>query len=642
MERLTAEVLVVGGGTGGVAAALQAARRGVRNVLVSELNWLGGMLTSAGVTAPDGLELLAFQTGLWGEFLRVLRLRQPQGLDHAWVSFFTYEPQIGASIFADWVAALPNLHWIKGQTPQAVQKQGNRITGVQFQDYQIEAQITLDATELGDLLALAELSYRWGWEWQSAWQEPSAPVHPNTMTRTYAVQAPTWVFVLEDFGNSEAPALPAPEFSTNCLFSQTWAGYGPESFLNYGRLPGNRFMINWPEQGNDYGLQAERLIGSDCDRQAFLQEAYAHAYCYACWLQQQLGRRYGLATDVFPPAVIQGNSGSNSGSNSGAKPALGGGAFAFHPYYRESRRLIGQSTVCEQDILPVAGGQTAALPCNTQGEVSAIAIGNYANDHHYPGFRLALQPKSIRWGGRWTGTPFALPYDCLVPAITEGLLVCEKNISVSHIANGATRLQPTVMGLGQAAGMAAALCVEQGCQPQDLAVRALQTALLQDPAAPLAVVPLFNLLPTDPDWQYWQNYYLDHPEQYPIDGYAPRSAPAPLTPQPISQPGPSTDSTCWSGVFQRLGVQDYRLENYGLQNYGLQNYGLQNYSSVESGTQANPSEEPVPLQLVTLHPGLERQLQQLQSGQKVLVWGRQNWAGHWLLVEAIQANPDLA
>ncbi|MFN9560991.1 MAG: FAD-dependent oxidoreductase, partial [Dolichospermum sp.] len=52
----TTDVLVVGGGTGGTVAAIQAARKGVKTILVSEFAWLGGMLTSAGVSAPDGNE----------------------------------------------------------------------------------------------------------------------------------------------------------------------------------------------------------------------------------------------------------------------------------------------------------------------------------------------------------------------------------------------------------------------------------------------------------------------------------------------------------------------------------------------------------------------------------------------------------
>src|SRR6476620_146387 len=103
MQILQTDVLVVGGGTGGTAAALQAARRGANTILVSEFSWLGGMLTSAGVSAPDGNELEAFQTGIWGAFLRALEHRQEGGLDNGWVSFFTYEPRVGADIFAAWV-----------------------------------------------------------------------------------------------------------------------------------------------------------------------------------------------------------------------------------------------------------------------------------------------------------------------------------------------------------------------------------------------------------------------------------------------------------------------------------------------------------------------------------------------------------
>ena len=166
---------MVGGGTGGTAAAIQAARGGAQVLLVSEWPWLGGMLTAAGVSAPDGNELAAFQTGLWGAFLRELERRQVDGLHNAWVSFFTYGPATGAAIFADWVAALPNLTWRWGHRPQEVLRSAGRITGVVFDQFSVEAQITLDGTELGDLLALGDVPHSWGWEPQAQWQEPSAP-----------------------------------------------------------------------------------------------------------------------------------------------------------------------------------------------------------------------------------------------------------------------------------------------------------------------------------------------------------------------------------------------------------------------------------------------------------------------------------
>ncbi|MEW6495340.1 MAG: FAD-dependent oxidoreductase, partial [Cyanobacteriota bacterium] len=301
IHELTTDVLVVGGGTGGTAAAIQAARRGVPTILVSEFPWLGGMLTSAGVAAPDGNELAAFQTGLWGAFLQELWHRQTGGLDNSWVSMFSYDPRIAAKLFADWVQVLPNLKWIVGQTPLKVLQQNNCITGVQFATVTVHAKITLDATELGDLLALADVPYRWGWELRSHFGEPSAPVSPNELTQRYPVQAPTWVVILKDFGTAEnAPEIPPPPNYTPEPFVGAWDGYGAQMFMNYGRLPGGLFMINWPIRGNDYGEGVRRLVESPEKRQQFLQEARWHTQGFAHFIQTQLGRRYGLAESVFP------------------------------------------------------------------------------------------------------------------------------------------------------------------------------------------------------------------------------------------------------------------------------------------------------------------------------------------------------
>ncbi len=593
MNQLSADVLVVGGGVGGTAAAIQAARAGASTILVSELPWLGGMLTAAGVAAPDGNELLAWQTGLWGAYLRSLQQRQPGGLDHGWVSFFTYDPKLGAEILAEWVAALPNLRWIAQQTPLAVLRQGNLITEVQFADFTVQAQIIIDGTELGDLLPLGNIPYRWGWEWRSQWSEPSAPLAETTLTQTYPVQVPTWVVVLQDFGTGAiSPEIPpAPTWNPE-LFTGAWAGYDPLQFLNYGRLPDDRLMINWPQRGNDYGEGIERLVGTPQQRSQFLQESLWHSQNFACYLQRQLGRRYGLADHVFP------------------EQALGGGAFALQPYYRESRRLVGLTTMIEQDLLPIPGAQVAKLPLNEQAEVTAIAIGNYANDHHYPSGDIPLQPKSIRWGGRWTGTPFTIPYSALVPAAVDGFLVCEKNISVSHIANGATRLQPLVMGIGQAAGMAAALCVKHHSQPRDLAVRVLQSALLSDPIAPAAIVPLFNLLPDHPDWLTWQHYYLDHPQDYPLDGTCADLAPSSLT----SLPADHSSGQTLIGTFARVGEQDYGF-------------------SLDRGHSGLDTINP--WQLVTLGPNVNQQLQACQNGQRLKLQGWVNPAGRWIRVHAL-------
>ncbi|MEB3830298.1 FAD-dependent oxidoreductase [Phormidium sp. CCY1219] len=599
MKELQADIVIVGGGTGGTAAAIQAARRGAKTIIVSEFPWLGGMLTSAGVSAPDGNELAAFQTGLWGAFLRELERRQIGGLDNGWVSFFTFEPRVGAEIFANWVKELPNLQWIARQVPVAVLREGDAIVGVRFPDFIVRAQVVLDGTELGDLLALGEVPFRWGWELQAEWNEPSAPCQPTEFTKTYPVQSPTWVVVMQDYGEGAvAPEIPAPPGDNPQQFVGAWEKYGPESFLNYCRLPGDRLTLNWPIAGNDYGEGVGRLVDSETARLQFLQEAQWHSQSFARFIQTEFGRRYGLAADMFPH--------SNS-------------AFALHPYFRESRRLQGVKTVTEWDILPVSGGRVARLSVNAEGICDAVAFGNYANDHHYPcndkfSTAFELEPKSIRWGGRWTGTPFTIPYGCLVPREVDGLLVCEKNISVSHIANGATRLQPVVMGIAQAAGMAAALCVERGCQPRDLPVPVLQAALLQDPVAPAAVVPLFNLTPDDPEWLEGQWEYLENPGAYPVTGDRPGSNRILPLPPRTKDSGPVTNDR-FGGSLRRQGDGEYAI---------ALSYPPEMASQVWT--------------LVTVQPTVNQQLEKAVEGDCLTLRGGLNRSGNWIRVDWMECQ----
>ena len=101
-------------------------------------------------------------------------------------------------------------------------------------------------------------------------------------------------------------------------------------------------------------------------------------------------------------------------------------SLALMPYWREGRRLRGRATVTEVDLLPVADGARRA-PLSAQ----SIAIGTYANDHHYPGDDWPLAPKSCRWGGRWTGTPFCIPFEALLSDTISNLLAAEKCFSVA-------------------------------------------------------------------------------------------------------------------------------------------------------------------------------------------------------------------
>ena len=574
MKRLQTKVLVVGGGTGGTAAALQCARNGVDTILVSEFVWLGGMLTAAGVAAPDGNELLPWQTGLWGAFLRELQKRQKEGLDHSWVSMFTFDPRLGAEIFAEWVKAEKHLTWISGQVPLEVKKQGDRLTGVRFEKYDIQADIIIDGTELGDILALGDVPHRWGWDWdpEIIKDEPSALEKPNKMSETYPVQSPTWVFYMQENG-----AKPPMGYSDYTKFKGAWKEGDLDLFMNYGGLPDGKFMLNWPIAGNDYGLDANRLL-DPATRKNFYQDAQAHSFAFADHIYRESDGKYGLATGIFPHD-------------------LGQGSFALMPYFRESRRIVGTETFTEDQLLP--DGDVALIPIDSDWHVTAIAIGNYPNDHHYPDFKFPLFPKSINWGGRVTGTPFTLPFSVLIPAETEGLIACEKNIAVSHMANGSTRLQPLVMNTGQAAGQAAALAIQDNCAPRDISVRELQEKLLTDDHAPAAIMPFYNLPLEHPEWLKWQRFYLDNPDQYPQTGVCPCSEfQSPLTPQAKE----------YSGTIEKVSDRLYYVQLDDNQSYS---------------------------RLITLNPEIHQWLNDLDSPQNINMFGRLNRAASWFVLEQI-------
>ncbi len=75
------------------------------------------------------------------------------------------------------------------------------------------------------------MPYRWGWELQSVWGEPSAPSSFNSLTETYPIQAPTWVVIMEDFEEVLAPEIPpAPNYDPT-LFVGAWENYGKEKFF---------------------------------------------------------------------------------------------------------------------------------------------------------------------------------------------------------------------------------------------------------------------------------------------------------------------------------------------------------------------------------------------------------------------------
>ncbi|MEK7547400.1 MAG: FAD-dependent oxidoreductase, partial [Patescibacteria group bacterium] len=123
----------------------------------------------------------------------------------------------------------------------------------------------------------------------------------------------------------------------------------------------------------------------------------------------------------------------------------------------------GEYRLTEDDIVKGGGGQ------RTDIFYDAIAIGDYPIDLHFCRYGIGDVFKPI--------APYQIPYRVTIPENIDGFMAADKNISVSHIVNGTTRLQPVTTSVGQAVGVAAAMASNKGIEPRNIDVRELQEKL---------------------------------------------------------------------------------------------------------------------------------------------------------------------
>lgn len=461
------DVLVLGPGTGGTAAAIQAARSGANTMLVNPLPWHGGMLTAAGVSATDGNHRMP--AGLWGEFRRAIYAHYggAEAVATGWVSNTHFEPHVGAAIFDSLLQATQSLEAYKQTTWTNIEatKDGWRVRILLPEgERTILARQLIDGTDLGDVAASVGADFDLGMDSREKTGEEIAPAQSNDI-----VQDLTYVAILKDYGAGNAPLLPKPPgydpAQYNCVCDQVCEdpeAIDCELMLNYARLPGNKYMINWPNNGNDYYVNAVPL--SPEDRAEAYEEAKLETLRFVYFLQQELGFTHlGLADDEFPTQDH----------------------LALYPYHREGRRVHGLVQMRLPHVLE---------PYRTPQALyrTGIAVGDYPIDHHHgkypdaPEFDFPPVPS------------FSVPAGALISKDVPNLLVADKAISVSNIVNGSTRLQPVILQIGQAAGLMAAMAAAKNLSPGQLSVRDIQEQFL---AVGGYLQPYYDVPPEDPDFQ---------------------------------------------------------------------------------------------------------------------------------------------
>ena len=444
------DIIIVGGGTSGIASAIQSSRLGSKTLLIEESNWLGGMMTSAGVSAMDGNYKMP--SGFLKEFRDSLvsHYGHLDSLKTGWVSNLMFEPSVGNRILKDIAGSEKNLTILYGTTIDKVVKDKKFTLKTKENAVTYKSKILIDATELGDLIPKLNLPYFIGMDSSKRFNEDIAPELSNDI-----IQDLTYVLILKDFGKPMTINQPK-NYNKNefiCSFDsgvcnekdkKLWSN---EKLISYGQLPNKKYMINWPINGNDFYVNSIEMN----DEQRFInyEKAKEKSLRFLYFIQTEMGfSNLSLDYDQYP-----------------SKDGL-----PLIPYHRESRRSIGKVTLTLNDI---------KSPYTQQNSLyrTGIAVGDYPVDHHHGAYSNYSNLPKLDF---YPVPSYSVPIGSLVPENIDNFIVIEKSISVSNLVNGTSRLQPVVMQIGQASGVLASLAILKKKNINQIKIREVQSEILKN------------------------------------------------------------------------------------------------------------------------------------------------------------------
>ncbi|MCE9590990.1 MAG: FAD-dependent oxidoreductase [Planctomycetes bacterium] len=507
------DILIVGGGTGGCAAAMSAASLGFRVVITEEMPWLGGQLTSQAVPSDEHpwIEWHGC-TARYRRFREALRQHYrdhypllPAARDNPHlnpgggsVSRITCEPRAAVAAIGNMLAfdrMRGRVTVLYHRRPVGAEVRGDVVRSVELLNTQtggcetIEARYILDATELGELLPLCGAEYVTGSESRGQTGEAHAPEKADPQN----MQAITWCFPLAfdpTPGANHAGDPPAEYRKWHDYVpavTPPWAGRllahddihpitlkprrvnlfpdkpGAPCWWRYRKIvtrdhypadlaPHEVTLVNWPL--NDY------FQGSIIDQPAEvvaqrLRSAKQLSLSLLHWLQTECPRPEDGGTGYPGLYIPAGLMGSDDG-------------LALAPYIRESRRIRALFTVTENHVGTEARGghdirslkpRPASFNASPRAErfPDSVGVGCY---------RIDLHPST--GGDNYvdiSSLPFQIPLGSLLPVRLRNLLPACKNLGVTHITNGCYRLHPVEWNIGESAGLLAAFCLSRNTEP---------------------------------------------------------------------------------------------------------------------------------------------------------------------------------
>ena len=494
---LAADLVIIGGGVGGCAAALAAARNHLRVILTEETDWIGGQFTAQAVppdenpwieTCGGTRSYLAFRTAIRNYYRRnyplteAARARVHLNPGDGWVSALCHEPRVSLAVLQDLFARyLGNgqVRILLKHKAVAADTDHDRVKAVRVVSLETGRELVLrapyfaDATEMGDLLPMTGTEFSVGAEAQSETQEEHAlPVaepddlQPFTMGfameyrvgENHVIDQPRDYAFWRDFtpANQHGEKFPLFSFSDPEAAKVGFDPVAKKGFWTYRRIadqenfapgfyPSDLCLVNW--RHNDYTLGI--LCGAGPEAAARqIDQARQQSLSFLYWMQTEAPRADGstgwpglrLRTDLL-------------GTEDGLPK---------YPYIREGRRIKAEFTVLEHHVSADARLKATGLKRDEVTAVpfaDAVGIGSYTIDIHATAKHSGFFLKTL---------PFQIPLGALLPQRMENLLPAAKNIGVTHITNGCYRLHPVEWNIGETAGELAAFCLARRCPPRQV------------------------------------------------------------------------------------------------------------------------------------------------------------------------------
>ncbi len=520
------DVIVAGAGTGGSCAAIQAARMGCSVLLLEETDWIGGQMNAAAVTSMDEGSLLVRERGIYREFCERVEAHYRALGKSAETAYFLHnicmEPHVGQQILGAMLAEARKtapLDIALRTTMSEVLRSGHTVTGVVVQAgtgrHRIACRLLIDATEWGDVLPLTGVRYRVG------------NCTSDNIVPERRIQDLTWTAVIRQYPQgvpaalllTNAPpgytakvherfvkSLQAGETVQGRPFDSKTRPWNFTTFVGYRGMPDSASAQDVPpitrthmNFNNDYEVSI-RDVEDPASRLKTCRAAQLRTLQLLYYIQHTLGKTdWSVADDEgfdTPYHRAEVEAWLRDAPELTPYRALLN-HFSIMAYARESRRLLGLHTLTAREIERHPGTPTQ-FP-------TAVALGDYGIDLHGSMTPRLLEPDLDRPEDmpsesfkRGTG-PFAIPFECFIPEKLDGFLAAEKNISQSRLANGATRLQPSTMLMGQAAGAIAALALKYNVPPRQLDPVCVQRVLLAA-GSTLFITPFRDVARESPEW----------------------------------------------------------------------------------------------------------------------------------------------